>query len=90
MDFHESLGGQELPEQVSNRSLNLEDRLVRLCPQVDDTVVKPRIKQNAVELLLRCLDLLFWAVSILNSERESRLQARDQVDLAELVSRVLF
>jgi hypothetical protein len=30
--FHESVGGQKLPKQVSNYSLDLEDRLVRLCP----------------------------------------------------------
>ena len=86
MDFHESLGGQELPEQVSDRSLNPEDRLVRLCPQVDNTVVKPRIKENAVELLLGGLDLLLWTVGVLNSEREGRLQSRDQVDLVESMS----
>lgn len=90
VDFHESFGGQELPEKVSDRSLDLEDRLVRLCPEVDDTVVEPRIEQNAVELLLRGLDLLLWTVGVLNSKRESCLQARDQVNLAELMSRALL
>jgi len=77
MDLHESLGGQELPKQVSNCSLDLEDRLIRLCPEVDNTVVEPRVKQNTVELLFRGTNLPLRTVGILNSEREGCLQARD-------------
>ena len=44
VDFHESFGGQELPEQVPDRGLDLEDCLVRLSPEVDDAVVEPCIK----------------------------------------------
>jgi len=84
--FYESLGGQELPEQVSDRGLDPKDRLVCLSPEVDDTVVEPCVKQNAVVLLVGALDLLLWTVGILNSEREDRLQASDQVDLYKLMS----
>lgn len=42
--LYEPLGGQELPEQVSDCSLDLEDCLIRLSPEVDDTVVEPRVK----------------------------------------------
>ena len=44
VDFHESLGGQELPKQVSDRGLDPEDCLVCPCPEVDDTVIEPRVK----------------------------------------------
>lgn len=86
MDFYEPPGGQELPEQVSNRGLDLEDRLVRLSPEVDDTVVEPRVKQNAIKLLLGCPDVSLWTVGILNGEREGRFQASDQVNLHKSVS----
>ena len=81
VDFYESLGEQELPEQVSNRGLDLEDRLVCLGPEINYAVVESCVEQDAVELLLRGPDILLWAVGILNSEREGRLQASDQVDL---------
>ena len=81
VDFNESLGGQELPEQVSDRGLNLEDRLVRLGPEIDNAVVESCVEQNAVELLVGGFDLLLWALGVLDSEREGRFQASDQVDL---------
>ena len=86
MYFYEPLGRQEFPEQVSNRGLDLEDRLVRLGPEIDDAVIEPGIEQDAVELLPGGLDLLLWTVGILNGEREGRLQASDQVDLYKLMS----
>lgn len=65
--------------------MDLEDRMVRLCPEVNDAVVEPCVKQNTAELLLGRLNLLLWTIGVFNGEREGRLQAGDQVYLDKLM-----
>ena len=63
--------------------MDLEDRLVRLRPEVDDPIVEPCVKQNTAELLFGRLNIFLWTVGIFNGKREGRLQAGDQVYLDE-------
>lgn len=85
MDFDEALAVEVFAEQVADPVLELEHGLVRLCPEVDDTVVQARVKKNPLELDVLRLGLRgFWPVGIVDGERQNGLQSRNEVQLGAL------
>lgn len=85
VDFDEALAVEELAEEVADPVLELEHGLVRLCPEVDDTVVQARVKKDALELDVLRLGLRgFWSVRIVDGERQNGLESGDEVQLSAL------
>lgn len=89
MDFDEALAVEEFAEEVADPVLELEHGLVRLCPEVDDTVVQAGVEKDALELDVLRLGLRgFWPVCVVDGERQNGLQSGDKMQLGALASQL--